>query len=117
MEDVLMATVIFSAIVLIITNFFDYRLRRLLIKEGHIDKNAKNILSAAPPRFPKFDSLKWGMVIAAIGQAMVLIQLFPHTFRRDGELGVVLLFAGAALLMNYRIERGRQGEKSVKAGD
>ena len=108
MQDVLMAVVVFSAIILVITNFFDYRVRRLLIKEGHVDKNVKNILSASPPRFPKFDSLKWGMVISAIGLALVLIQIFPQTFRRDGGLGLVLLFAGLALLLNYRVERRRQ---------
>jgi len=110
MQDVLMAAVIFSAFVLVITNFFDYRIRRLLVKEGHVDKNVKNILSASPPRFPKFDSLKWGMVIAAIGLAMILIQIFPHTFHQDGGLGLVLLFAGAALLLNYRIDKRRQAK-------
>ena len=52
-----------------------------------------------------FAALKWGIVLAAIGMALVVSQYLPSGFDEPLAWGLVLLFGGAGLLVYYVVAR------------
>lgn len=79
----------------------DGRTRRRLIEAGAAPELAR-ALGAAPKDDPGlFGALKWGIVTAAVGLALILIQFLPYRSDQPIVLGVILVFAGAGLLAYY----------------
>jgi hypothetical protein len=107
-EDVLIAVAVFGGFWFIIKLFLDHLTRRKLIESGNIDQNIRYLyFNQAEPQAPS--SLKWGLVLVALGLAIVIGQLLPYPWER-GEIifSLMLLFAGIALLINYAIVSARQ---------
>ncbi len=83
----------------------DGRTRRRLIESGASPELAAAIV-APPSGDPGLhESLKWGLVMGAVGLALVLIQFLPYRPTDPITYGVVLLFASAGLLGYYAAAR------------
>ena len=79
----------------------DVRIRRRLI-DAEVAPELARVIAGAPKEDPGlYSTLKWGMVLGAVGLGLILIQFLPY---RSGEpivLGVILVFAAAGLLAYY----------------
>src|SRR5437879_11961474 len=75
----------------------DVRIRRRLI-DAEVAPELARVIAGAPKEDPGlYSTLKWGMVLGAVGLGLILIQFLPY---RSGEpivLGVILVFAAAGL--------------------
>ena len=78
----------------------DSRIRSKLIEKGVSAEEARALL---PSRgYSTHDSsLKWGLVTAGVGIALVIVHLASFHSSDPLVLGIILLFAGAALLTHY----------------
>ena len=83
----------------------DLRIRRRLIDAEAAPELAR-VIAGAPKEDPGlYSTLKWGMVLGAVGLGLILIQFLPY---RSGEpivLGFILVFAAAGLLAYYATAR------------
>jgi hypothetical protein len=52
-----------------------------------------------------YGALKWGLVVAAVGIALMVVQFLPYNDNDPIAFGIVLLFAGAGLLAYYAMAR------------
>ncbi len=81
----------------------DNRLKRRILEKNAVDENLPYLFNK--PLQPKFTSLKWGMVITAIGLAGTLGFLLPKTlvgsYRDEIVFSFMFLFAGIALIVHY----------------
>jgi hypothetical protein len=88
------------------------RLRHKLIEKGLVDEKIK-LLFADPPSATD-GSLKWGMVLIAVGGAFLLAfavhKWVPAGMREELTAGMVFLMAGLGLIVYYAIARGREGK-------
>src|SRR5256885_15987234 len=93
----------------------DVRIRRRLIDAGAAPELAR-VIAGAPKEDPGlYSTLKWGMVLGAVGLGLILIQFLPY---RSGEpivLGVILVFAAVGLLTYYASAR-RLTHPTAKGG-
>jgi phosphatidylglycerophosphate synthase len=87
----------------------DGRTRRRLIEAGATRELAEAI--TAPPRGDPqlYSSLKWGIVIAAVGLALITVQFLPYSPDDPVAFGLILLFGAAGLLVYYGIARRQTG--------
>lgn len=99
--------IVFFSFVAIIKIISDNRLRNRLVDKGLVDENVKYLFQPRQAGQP-MASIKWGMILVAIGLALLLVQLLPHTFYEEGALGLVLLLAGLALFIYYYIANRKQ---------
>lgn len=81
------------------------RTRRRLIEAQATPELAQTLL--APPRQDAglYDSLRWGLVIGAVGLALILIQFLPYGPEEPIAFGLVLLFGAGGLLAYYAAAR------------
>ena len=83
----------------------DGRTRRRLIEAGATPELVAAI-AAAPSQDPGlYGSLKWGLVIGAVGLALVIIQFLPYDEDEPIVYGLILLFGAAGLLAYYAAAR------------
>lgn len=94
--------IIFPTIGLIIKWFLEYRLKKDLIQKGMVDEKVK-YLSLSTFGRSGMSSLKWGLVALFVGVGIIAIRLFPYYIEGEVVLGVMLISAGAALLLYYFI--------------
>jgi hypothetical protein len=95
----------FWALVSITRIVSENRTKRKLL-ETHATDQVAAVLLAQPNRDPDtYGSLKWGLVITAIGAALVMVQLLDYAAYEPIVYGLMLLFAGVALLAYYAIVR------------
>jgi hypothetical protein len=111
LTGVLIVTVIFSAAAFVIKVISDNRIRKRLIEAGQVDEKVKYLYFrsgrwAADP----LSSIKWGMVLVAVGLALLLGQMFPYDITEMMTIGFMFLFAGIALLVYYFIQKGKSKE-------
>lgn len=106
--------IIFGSITAIVKIISDNRIRRLLIEKGDINENVK-FLYADKFAYAVPTSLKWGMVLVALGLAFLVAQFF--NFRHDDAVlfALLFIFGGAALVAYYFI--GKKMLEKQKAGD
>jgi len=97
----------FLVVAYILREFWLYRLRRALIEKGNVDENVKILADTSAGNDP-LNSIKWGMVLAGIGVALLLGRWFPQQFSDEGTLGLMFLFAGFGFLTYYLIARQRE---------
>ena len=101
---VIVATMAF-AVVAIVKILSDGRTRRRLIDTG-ASADVVAAITAAPLRDPAlYESLRWALVIGAIGLALVLIEFLPYRADEPIVYGLVLLFAAAGLFVYYATAR------------
>ena len=83
----------------------DMRIRRRLFDAGAAPELARAIAGTPQEDPGLYSTLKWGIVLGAVGLALILIQFLPY---RSGEpivLGIILVFAAAGLLAYYASAR------------
>ena len=95
----------FGAIVLVLKTLSDNRTKRKLAEAGMTEGSLRALFPSARQRPEVFAALKWGLVLAGIGLAFILIQVFGLDERDTISYGLVFLLAAAGLLAYYRIAR------------
>ena len=87
------------------------RLRQKLIEKGLVDEKAK-LLFESRPLAQSLSSLKWGMVLIAMGLAFLITfglhRWVPADIRGEMTAGAVFFMAGLGMIAYYAIARGRE---------
>ncbi|MBN1482232.1 hypothetical protein EH223_08240 [candidate division KSB1 bacterium] len=101
--DFVIPVTLFVVIAYIVKVVSDNRMRRLLVEKGEINENLKYLfadrLSHAVP-----SSLKWGMVLIAVGLAFLFSQVLDLGWHDETALfAMIFIFGGAALVIYYFI--------------
>lgn len=104
--------IIFFSIVAVIKIITDNMVRRKLAEKGMVSEEVK-YLYADTLEFHRPGSLKWGMVLIAIGLAILIGQLLPYKIADELTISAMFIFAGLALILYYFIA-GRLLEISKK---
>lgn len=81
----------------------DGRTRRRLLAGGVSPELARVIVAPLPHDPGLYGALKWGLILGAVGLALIVIQFLPFRTEEPIVLGVILLFSAAALLGYYFI--------------
>ena len=100
---IMVPVVLFIVIGYIVKVVAETRTRRILIEKGEINENLK-YLFADKLAYAVPSSLKWGMVLIAIGLAFLLSQVL--SFAMDDEtalFALIFILGGAALVVYYFI--------------
>ena len=93
------------AVVSITRIIVEARTRRQMLQSGATAQQVEAIM-AQPPRDPAvYGALKWGMVTAAVGCALILIQFLPYEANEPILSGLILLFGAGGLLAYYATAR------------
>jgi hypothetical protein len=85
MDKVLVVSIVFYAIYMVLKNFTDYSLKKMIIKSGHVDNAAildQQVSSANSEsrEINRYPSLKWGLVAFFAGMGLICIdQMGPST--------------------------------------
>jgi hypothetical protein len=80
------------------------RTRRRLIENKATPEFASAVM-AESRRETGEESLKWGLVLGAIGVALIIVQFLPYQSDDPIALGVILVFGAAGLLAHYAVAR------------
>lgn len=100
MVPIIIVPAIFFSFVAMIKILSDNAVRRKLIDKGLIDENVKylysNRLESQAPA-----SLKWGMVLIAVGAAILIGQFVPYSFQEEATISGMFIMAGVALIAYY----------------
>ena len=103
--------IIFSTTAFVIKIISDNRIRRRLIEADQVDEKVKYLFFKSGRRAAEpLSSVKWGMVLVAIGLALLLGQMFPYDITEEMTIGFMFLFAGLAFLIYYFIQKGKSEE-------
>ena len=108
MDDSLVPIALFVSLAFIITHvsrtISEGRTRRLLIQSG---ASAEAITAAitAPQDPGLYSALRWGLMLAAVGAGLVVVQFVPYQANQPIVTGIVLLFAAAGMLAYYGAAR------------
>ena len=81
------------------------RTRRRLIETKASPEVAAAVMSGGQGDLALHDSLKWGLVVGAIGLALIVVQFLPYRSDEPIALGVVLVFGATGLLGYYAAAR------------
>ncbi len=89
--------IVFGSFGYILKLFLDYRMRQKLIDKGLTGDDVKHLFverfrQGAP------SSLKWGMVLLAVGAAILIGRLMPYDVADEYTVAFMFIFGGAALL-------------------
>jgi hypothetical protein len=97
-SEVIVVPVIFFSFVAIVKIITDSLVRRQLIKNGMVDEKAKYVFSSFD--LTNGNSLKWGIVLIAIGVAFLIGNYVPE-MDEEGVIGLVFVFAGLGMASYY----------------
>lgn len=100
MIPIIIVPAIFFSFVAIVKIVSDNAIRRRLIEKGMLDEKVK-YLYARTEQAPS--SLKWGMVLIAVGVAILIGQIVPFEFQEEATLSGMFILAGLALILYYFI--------------
>lgn len=109
MEDVLAVIGIFWAIpftLIALTKVIsDNRTRRELIKAGGTEEMLEALFARKEEDPRRYTALKWGILTASVGLALVVVQFLPISFEEPdpAAYGLLFLFAGGGLLVYYAV--------------
>jgi hypothetical protein len=114
MEDmvpVLVLTVIGFFVLELVKAVSENRIRAKLIEKGMVDEKVKLLLGTRPAP-ESASSLKWGLVLIAVGMAFMFVFAIqgwvPAGIRGEITAGAVFSMAGLAMIVYYIIARGRE---------
>lgn len=111
---IIIVGIIFFTVAWVIKSLSDARTRNRLIDKGLVNPQVKHLFNQHED-LRALSSLKWGMVLVAIGAAALISQLFPYYTDGEITIGLMFLFAGLAFLIYYPIAEKRmkklQGDK------
>jgi hypothetical protein len=87
------------------------RLRNKLVDKGMVDEKVKLLLESRP--LAQFDSsLKWGIVLIAVGLAFLfaygIYNWVPSAVREEITAGAVFFMAGLGMVVYYFIARAQE---------
>jgi hypothetical protein len=102
--DIFIPISLFLVIGYIIRVISDNRVRHRLIEKGQVDDSIKNVFTENA-EFKSLQSMKWGMVLIALGLALIIGQFMPYGIREEISVAGMFLFAGIALLIYYSVAR------------
>jgi len=88
-------------VVAVVRSISENGTRRKAIEKGIPDDVARTLFQTAPPVVDQ--SLKWGMVAAALGVALMAIDALGLDTERPLAFGIPLLLVGAALVAYHRM--------------
>jgi hypothetical protein len=91
------------AIVGVTRSVVDGRTRRRLLESNVTPDLAARIVAA--PRAERSSSLEWGLVLGAVGLALIIIQYLPYDEDDPMVMGLLLVAAALGLLANHVISR------------
>jgi hypothetical protein len=114
MVPVLILAVIGYFVLELVKVVTDSRLRAKLIEKGMVDEKIK-LLFASHPVLESISSLKWGLVMIAVGLAFIfsfaIHELMPIQMRGEITAGAVFFMAGLAMIIYYAIARAQEKKK------
>jgi hypothetical protein len=79
----------------------DGRTRRALIQSGAAPEVAAAVLAAPRQDAELRSALKWGLIVGAVGLALVVVQFLPYRPDDPISMGLVLVFGAGGLLAYY----------------
>jgi hypothetical protein len=80
------------------------RIRRRLIENKATPEFAAAVMTESRAD-TREDSLKWGLLIGAVGVALIIVQFLPYQSDEPIALGVILVFGAAGLLAHYALTK------------
>jgi hypothetical protein len=99
-SDIFVPLIVFGFFGYVIKILSDNRIRNRLIEKGLVDEKVK-FLYYDNARLKNVTSLKWGMLLIALGAALLIGQWLPYDAREEMTVGLMFLFAGIAFLIYY----------------
>jgi len=106
--------IFFAACVYVIKIISDNRIRRRLIDSGQVDEKIKYLYFKEPKIFSDpLNSVRWGLVLIALGLAVIIGQQFPDGEKEQMTLSAMFLLAGIAFLVYYFLAKREHGKKST----
>lgn len=105
--EILIPISLFYIVYLIIKTVSDNRLRQKLIDKGLVDEKVKYLFVKNTELQP-MPSLKWGIVLIAIGVALFVNAIFPLLMEGPASFGFVSVLAGLAFIVYYFIAKSQK---------
>jgi Domain of unknown function (DUF6249) len=99
-SEIFIPAIIFGFFAYVIKILSDNRVRNRLIEKGLVDEKVK-FLYHSDIRLKNFTSIKWGMLLIALGLALLIGQLLPYDDHEELTMGLMFLFGGVAFLAYY----------------
>lgn len=109
---VIITGVIFLSLVAIIKITADTKLRQRLIEKDMVKEDIKYLYPAKSGNAPT--SLRWGMVLIAIGLAFIIGQLVNEFYQTEVTIGSIFFLSGVALVIYYQLAKKNFNEKETK---
>ncbi|MEE9442633.1 MAG: DUF6249 domain-containing protein [candidate division Zixibacteria bacterium] len=98
--EIIIVPVVFGVVAYMIKLWLDYLLKSKLINRGMVDEKVKFLNFNGHERYAP-TSLKWGLVFVLVGISLLVIQAFPGYVETEFIFGMMLIAAGAGLLIYY----------------
>lgn len=98
---IIIVPAIFFSVVAMIKIISDNMVRRKLIEKGLVNADVKYLFATSANGAP--GSLKWGLVLIAVGGAILIGQLAPYSISEEVTISAMLIMAGLALIVYYFI--------------
>ncbi|MCJ7578285.1 MAG: hypothetical protein MUO91_07525 [candidate division Zixibacteria bacterium] len=102
MWEMLPLIAMFLVVPVVIKLLSENKTRRKLIEKGLVDENIKYLFPDKPKDYVS-SSLKWGMVLIAMGLAVFAGQMAPRNLMEEVTIGCMLILGGLALVLYYII--------------
>lgn len=117
MQEALIVGIIFGSAIYVIKTVSDNRIRRRIIESGQIDEKIQFLyFQPQGANSSYFSSVKWGLVLIALGLALFLGQILPYRFDEEMTFGFMALFAGIAFIIYYFLaKRHSHAEKETQS--
>ena len=113
MDDSLVPIAFFAMCAIIVMGLTriisDGRTRRRLIEAQASPELVAAMVAAPRADLALHETLRWGLLLGAIGVALIVIQFLPFRPNDPIMYGVVLVFASAGLLAYYAVARRMLG--------
>jgi hypothetical protein len=107
-------TLFFGVVGYIVKTVSDNRIRRRLIDSGQVDEKVKFLYFKEPKTFSEpLNSVRWGLVLIALGLAVIIGQQFPEGEKEQMTLSAMFLLAGVAFLVYYFLAKRELSRKSA----
>lgn len=104
-EDIIIFPIFIAVIggtfFLVIKTLSDNRTKRKLAEMSVSEETIRALFIQRKQAPEIFTSLKWGLVIAGVGLALILVEFLPYDFMDAVSYGVVLLLGAGGLLLYY----------------
>jgi hypothetical protein len=100
--EMLPLMIFFPMVAYIVKISLDHKIRRDLIEKGQVNESAKYLYQSINGNHST-SSLKWGMILLAIGLAVLIGRLAVRDYRGEITIALMLIFPGLALVIFYFI--------------